>query len=500
MKTAHILLLFACFISGTLLAQPQKYIRNFDDDVYGIYPCKDSSYYTISIHPGCGINSFAVRYMNRKGEVVWAKESPLSVAHFTHFEGVVQDNNSFTIAYYTGGYNLITQITSTGDVQFSHCFNPNGYKFTKIMAINNEFYVTGNKETPNFADSSKAVLVKLNSSGNFQWAKTYQFPGYKHFMFNDAKVHNGSLLVGGHFSDGNSPEPSYPYIAKLDLNGNLSQQYTYVIDSNMFLFEPYKLTAIDFYDDNALFGRFRASSGVDCIMRLDEQFNMVWTKNIIGTLGLICASYEGGVYFTTEGQLYGDVYKMDPTGAITHHYAHNLSSSEYGQATVMKRHDCGYMIATSVGWPSDLYAHIPSDGGYCGGVTDALDNTYDEPVIRRAVSATAPVSATFTYFTSGNAFTVITPVNDLFCSETFQCSGSLDVSENELHQFNLFPNPATDHVQLELPAGTAVEVIDELGKVILMTTDLNGELRVSELAAGVYTLRAGNAVSRLVKE
>ncbi|OGS79610.1 MAG: hypothetical protein A3D31_06490 [Candidatus Fluviicola riflensis] len=499
MKSIHILLLFTCIVSGTLLAQPQKYIRNFDDDVYGIYPCKDSTFYTISIHPGCGINSFAVRYMNRKGEIIWAKESPVSVAHFSCFEGVVLDDNSFTIAYYSGGYNLVTQISSNGDIQFSHCFNPNGYKFTKIVAINNDFYMTGNKEIPTANDSTKAVLVKLNSSGLFQWAKTYKFPDYQHFAFNDCKVHNNELIVGGHFSNGYSPEPSYPYIAKLDLNGNLSQQYTYVIDSNMFLFEPYKLMELDFYDDNAVYARFRASAGVDCIMRIDDQLNMVWTRNIIGDLGLICASYEGGVYYTKEGPIYGDVYKMDPSGAITNHYAHTESDA-LGGATVIERHDCGYLIGTSVGWPSDLYAHIPSNAGYCNGVDESTENTYSEPVIRRAVSAESPVATTFTYFTSGNAFTVIVPVNDLFCSETFQCDGSLETTEYQLNQFKLFPNPATDRVQLDLPKGTTIKVIDALGKTMLMTTDSNGELNVSELSNGVYTLRAGNMVSRLVKE
>ncbi len=499
MKRIHILLLFASLFSGTLLAQPQKYIRNFDDDVYGIYPCKDSTFYTISIHPGCGINSFAVRYIDRKGEIIWAKESPVSAAHFMWFEGVVQDDNTFTIAYYTGGYNLVTQLSSTGDVQFSYGFNPNGYKFTKIMAINNEFYLTGNKETPVSTDSCKAVLVKLNSSGIYQWSKTYKFPGYQHFAFNDAKAHNGSILVGGYFSDGYSPEPSYPYIAKLDLNGNLSQQYTHVIDSNMFLFEPYHLTHLDFYDENTIFGRFRASAGVDCIMKLDNQFNTIWTKNIIGDLGLICASYEGGVYFSTEGHIDGDVYKMDPNGVITNHYAHTESNS-LGGAAVMERFDCGYMIGTAVGWPSDLYAHIPSNAGYCSGVDETLDNTYEEPVIRRAVSAQAPVPVTFSCFTMTPQFTHINPVNDLFCTETFQCAGSLGLTENKPDEFRISPNPATDFVQLDLPQGTQVEVIDALGKIVLMTTGPNGELNISGLANGMYTLRAGNAIARVVKE
>jgi hypothetical protein len=501
MKTTYILLLFACFISGTLLAQPQKYIRNFNDDVYGIYPCKDSTFYTISIHPGCGINSFAVRYMDRKGEIIWAKESPLSATHFISFEGVVEDDNSLTITYFTGGYNRVTQLTSTGDIPFSYYFEPNGYKFTKIVAINNEFYLTGNRETPSASDSTKALLVKMNSDGVFQWAKTYRFPGYKHFAFNDCKAYNNSLLVGGYFSQGGSPQPSYPYIAKLDVNGNLSQQFTYVIDSSMFLFEPYLLTHLDFYDENIIYGRFRASAGVDCVMQLDGQFNSVWTQNIIGDLQQICAAYDGGVIYTTWGNLAGDLNKMDQNGVVTNHYAHGLSGSEYlGGVSVIKRHDCGFLISTSVGWPSDLYAHIPSNSGYCGGVDEALDDVYSEPVIRRSVSAMAPVATTFTSFPGGNGWTVVTPVNNVYCAETFQCDGSLETTEHQMDQFALFPNPATDRVQLDLPKGTTVQVINELGKVILMITDSNGELNVSDLASGVYTLRSGNAVSRLVKE
>jgi|GEM_PF-3183978 len=500
-KTNYFLLLFACFISSTFLAQPQKYIRNFDDDVYGIYPCKDSTYYTISIHPGCGINSFGVRYMNRKGEVIWLRESPLSATHFLSFEGVVEDDNSFTILYYSGASNYITQLNSNGDLQFSSIVSSSGYKFTKIVSINNEFYVTGNKETPTASDSTKALLVKLNNNGVYQWAKTYRFPGYKHFAFNDAKVHNNSILVGGYFSKGGSPQPSYPYIAKLDVNGNLSQQFTYVIDSSMFLFEPYLLTNIDFYDPNIIYGKFRASSGVDCIMKIDNQFNTVWTQNIIGDLQFICATYDGGVLYTKAGYLAGNLNKLNGNGVVTNHYAHGLVGSMYqGGVSVIKRHDCGFLIGTAVGWPSDLYAHLPSNGGYCGGAETSLDNVYQEPVIRRTVNALPPASISFNFSSNNSPFTVLAPSNNLLCSGTFQCEDPLESTDIQPIEFTLFPNPASDVVRLDLPNETTIEVIDHMGKIVLMTSDFNGEINVNALAKGLYTLRAGKALSRMVKD
>jgi hypothetical protein len=86
------------------------------------------------------------------------------------------------------------------------------------------------------------------------------------------------------------------------------------------------------------------------------------------------------------------------------------------------------------------------------------------------------------------------------CSGTFQCEDPLETTDIQLNEFNLFPNPASDVVRLNLPEGTTIEVIDHMGKVVLMTSDFNGEINVSTLAKGLYTLRAGKAFSRMVKD
>ncbi|MCC3156830.1 T9SS type A sorting domain-containing protein [Hymenobacter sp. 15J16-1T3B] len=62
-----------------------------------------------------------------------------------------------------------------------------------------------------------------------------------------------------------------------------------------------------------------------------------------------------------------------------------------------------------------------------------------------------------------------------------------------------YPNPAHDQVQLPgLPAGSAVQLVDALGRVARATRVAAGAVSVQGLPAGLYTLRATDAQSRPV--
>ena len=68
----------------------------------------------------------------------------------------------------------------------------------------------------------------------------------------------------------------------------------------------------------------------------------------------------------------------------------------------------------------------------------------------------------------------------------------------------LRPNPATTQVQIHLTAGTLNQVMvqDQLGRTVLQTASLNGDvLDISSLAAGSYVVRvtteSGVATQRL---
>ncbi|GAB3830343.1 SBBP repeat-containing protein [Hymenobacter jeollabukensis] len=57
----------------------------------------------------------------------------------------------------------------------------------------------------------------------------------------------------------------------------------------------------------------------------------------------------------------------------------------------------------------------------------------------------------------------------------------------------LYPNPATEDVQLPLAAGTTVQLIDARGRVVRTQLVTTGPVSVRDLAPGLYTLRATDA-------
>ena len=71
----------------------------------------------------------------------------------------------------------------------------------------------------------------------------------------------------------------------------------------------------------------------------------------------------------------------------------------------------------------------------------------------------------------------------------FATMSTLTVEENELVDFSMYPNPASDIVQLKFPVGienTKVEIFDILGKQIKVNLSEENTIDVSKLPSGAY--------------
>jgi len=79
---------------------------------------------------------------------------------------------------------------------------------------------------------------------------------------------------------------------------------------------------------------------------------------------------------------------------------------------------------------------------------------------------------------------------------------TLSVDDVLLSQISLFPNPASDILNVKLPIGVEVEsaiMYDVLGKNVGVTIS-NGEINVSELSRGVYILSLKTSVGTLTEK
>lgn len=496
MKTCLTILLSVIFYS---MAQGQyRYLRNYNDDVHTIIPCQDSTYYSISIHPGCGINSFSIHYLGRHGQVIWSKESNTWVSHLYDFSGYTDENNTVTLIYYSGGNNGLTRIDRNGNVLFNKVFNQSTYQMSTITPATDGFYLTGKQNEYITGSPSVPVLLKMNNSGDIVWVKSYTIPNIPRFIFRDIKQTGDSLLiVGSYTTQTGSPSDTYPCLLKTDLNGNVGRSFYYRIETVDV--DQYKFMDVDFQDPSAIYLKFRASAGVDGILKLDNQLQKVWCQNVVGDLGTICASYDGGVLFTSTSPD-GDIASLNAQGTLTGSRATDHLNSTSTPSMVI-RHDCGYLVALPATWPGDRYAHISKDLTYCGEIPGEEFLVYPiNPVTRHALTVTAQNNAsnTFSLIILSGTFSSITVTETIDCLEAYNCNEPLGISEQEFTPDALYPNPATDMIHIETN-GSPVTITNAAGAVVYSGTLSNGELNIQFLAPGLYHVKSNQQRGHFIK-
>jgi len=86
----------------------------------------------------------------------------------------------------------------------------------------------------------------------------------------------------------------------------------------------------------------------------------------------------------------------------------------------------------------------------------------------------------------------------MFGTITVVADGSLSTSEARRLKFEMFPNPASNKVSIQLPSGSenaTVEFYDSLGRLALSkkVTRINNKMDVNALSKGIYILKVFTA-------
>ncbi|MDA9339892.1 T9SS type A sorting domain-containing protein [Polaribacter sp.] len=115
--------------------------------------------------------------------------------------------------------------------------------------------------------------------------------------------------------------------------------------------------------------------------------------------------------------------------------------------------------------------------------------------------ATENVGATFSHIFTlvGSSDYVCTPHSgNMFGTITVVAEGALSTSEARRLKFEMFPNPASDKVRIQLPSGAenaTVEFYDSLGRLALSkkVTRISNKMDVNALSKGIYILKVFTA-------
>ena len=84
------------------------------------------------------------------------------------------------------------------------------------------------------------------------------------------------------------------------------------------------------------------------------------------------------------------------------------------------------------------------------------------------------------------------------------CDPSATIVEYNATQLNIYPNPATSELFIEIPFDAPnLEFYDLQGRAILLDVEQQVGTRkvdVQDLTPGIYMIRSGNAIARIVVE
>jgi hypothetical protein len=207
------------------------------------------------------------------------------------------------------------------------------------------------------------------------------------------------------------------------------------------------------------------------------------------------ATYYGGsdqdYGFSCATDTAGDVYLAGTTYSINFPVAGAFQGTNGGNwdAFLVKFNSIGSRLwATYYGGTSDDYAYSFA--------TDAAGNVY---MAGYTNSTNFPVEGAF-QGTNGGGF-------DAFMVKFDSTTTTALVNNYAGQSLNLFPNPASTSVQLNLSYGDIkqVDVIDQLGRTLITTKEVvHNTLDISSLAAGTYMVRVlttdGVTFKKMVKQ
>lgn len=561
-----ILLLFILLIAQTSFSQSTTFEwaksiggQNYDDANSIVLDAQGNVYVTgrfqkfvgteVDFDPGSGVYNIAaigqydafVLKLNANGEFLWAKNFGGGGG------GVPVTSNSITVdsngnVYTTGFFpytvdfdpSLTAEFFLTAENQFGNAstdifiskLDSNG-NFVWAKRIGAQFFETGVAITNDSNDNiyisgkfagtvdfdpnggtaeltgvsaSSGFILKLNSSGNFIWAKSISGAGKEVVTAITVDV-LGNVFATGNFGSATDLDPGAAvfkitgygaFILKLDIDGNFIFAKGFIGNSNLdcsaikvdtngniFTTGTFQQTA-DFdpgaatYDLTGIYG----NSDV-FISKLNNLGEFVWAKKIHSR----STDSSKTIALDNLGNAYIAIYieradfKIDNSASIDVYAATQGSEN----MIILKFDTTGVLLAKNALGGTSVVA-MAVDNSYnvhtCGTYVYSTDFNPDTPILSL----------------SSNGYT------DTFISKMKLRNETLSIPKNKLNEkVNLFPNPATSKINLSSEnnfENATLKIISILGQTVHEKQNIFGNnlsFDVSNLTKGTYIIKISNA-------
>ncbi len=414
------------------------------DDGYLVAGCTETSL----------INPYGL-YMaklNSAGNIVWSHTYEgyiLADVCLTHDSGFAAAGQTIRQDS-TGGHSVIcvTYVDSSGNLNWTNTFGANEAEVALAInqGLDNCFIVSGLTYSFGVSVNSK-YLLKIKSSGDFLWAKTYDSENFDNIEEIIPSDDSGYVLMGtsGHtWSINNTPSTS---LMKTDNDGNILWSKVYI--DSLLPVQGVGYNVVGTLDDGFAV-LFYAAVHNTYVLKTDSVGRLQWVKKF----GVKKYDASGGIGIDLNGDIV---------------YASGIPDNEV-----------------------DLYMGRIDGTDSCAEIVTTYKDTTFNPVIQ---------NVRFQEIRLFQNTMVTTFINDLIFIDSLVC-GNLNTKVNtyssEQNEINVFPNPSNGVFQISFqgknPYGK-LEVCNILGEIVFQLAVLKEERMVIDLSGnipGIYFIRLEN--------
>lgn len=298
--------------------------------------------------------------LNSDGDIVWQKTYYAGTQNVNATAIQQTSDNGFIVSGCIEVVNRredawLLKLDSNGNIQWqkTHGGNYSDY-INSIQQISDGYIAVG--DTDSFgAGNHDAWVLKLDSSGNIQWQKTYGSDGWDTAYSVDKTSDDGYILAGQtHSFGGGYPNTFNMWIIRLDSNGNVQWQNIYGSNWN-------SVNTIQRAADNGFIVSGTKAAGIGqydmVLIKLDSNGSIQWQKAYGGEYyedsAYVQQTSDGGYILAGLSSSFSSPYlsylmiKLDLTGNIEWEKTYKTPYELIGDAMPMifQTPDSGYILA-----------------------------------------------------------------------------------------------------------------------------------------------------------
>ena len=421
----------------------QKWTHSFggsnSDYAYSIQQTSDGGYivagYTCSF--GAGSDDFWVLRLDSSGSVDWQKT--YSGAGVDYAFSIQQTSDGgYIIAGFTysfgAGYSdfWVLKLDSSGNITWQKTYGGTSYDYAEsIQQTSDGGYIVAGRTYSFGAGYVDIWVLKLDSSGNVSWQKTYGGSGYDE-AYSIKQTSDGGYVVAG-YTDSFGAGSDDIWVLKLDSSGSVIWQKTYGGPSDDEA-RSIQQTSDGGYIVAGHTHSFGAGSYDFWVLKLDSSGNISWQKTYGGTsydfAYSIQQTSDGDYIVAGEEASFGEsstaiwVLKLDSSGNVIWQKTYGGSSGD-GARSIQQTSDGGYIVAGitysfGAGLGDFWVLKLNSQGISC----NIRENTSIAPASTSITPATSTATETATSVVASDSYAIVrsstmSPIDQCTCQETF---------------------------------------------------------------------------------